>query len=202
MSELSKAQLSEYDFRILIDASGSMAEPWNGSDRWHKAGEIAKAVAEFAGAIDENGIDVIVFGGVFDKEKALYKNTSADKVYQIFHERGPQGSTPLAEAIHLAVQLHKEVGGKKSFHVVVTDGAPNNQEEVINALTAFSNSLHDKKDSTFLFLQIGNDESATAFLNKLDTDLKGAKFDIVCRKSESDWRNMSFEQLFYVAQNS
>jgi len=205
MNQLSKAQLSEYNFRILIDASGSMGEAsTSGSGtRWDEAAGIAKAVADFAGTVDDDGIDVIVFGGKFNAERDIFKNVTSDKVYEIFGSRGPDGSTPLAEALLASIDMHFAAGGKKSFNVVVTDGAPNDKQACINAIVAAANKIEDDSDLTFLFLQVGNDGGATKFLTSLDDDLQpaGAKFDIVDKLTVAERGNMTFEELFYHAQN-
>lgn len=203
--KLSAAQLSEYNFRVLIDQSGSMLDPSSDgtTTRWAEAEAIAKAVADFAGQVDDDGIDVILFGGAFDATTDVFANTTADKVYEIFSNNSPNGSTPLAEAIQHSIDMHFGAGGKKSFNVVITDGVPNNKQAVAAAITAATQNLDDDSDLTFLFLQVGHDEGATKFLTALDDDLQaaGAKFDIVDKLTPTERGSMTFEELFYHAQN-
>jgi len=195
--ELSKAALSEYNFQILIDGSGSMTD-WHDSTitRWKKAEEIAKQVADFCAKIDDDGIDVILFGG---NDIKAFQHVTSDKVYEIFSITQPAGSTPLAEAINEAIAIHRQ-GRKKSFIVVVTDGVPNDQQAVYEAIKNVSHSLLEKTDLTFLFLQVGDDQQATRFLTGLDDHLTGAKFDIVNVKQAHEYAQLSFEKLFYIAQ--
>jgi Mg-chelatase subunit ChlD len=203
--ELTKAQLSEYDFRVLIDGSGSMAEKSaDGSQtRWNEAAAIAKGIADFAGQVDDDGIDVLIFGGQFLEARDVYPNTTADKVYELFGSRNPAGSTPLAEAVQHSIAMHFAKGGKKSFNVVITDGIPNDKAAVVNAIVSASNKIDDDSDLTFLFLQVGDDGGATKFLTQLDDDLQaqGAKFDIVDKLTVAERGAMTFEELFYHAQN-
>lgn len=205
LNKLSKAQLSEYDFRILVDKSGSMGEPSSdgSTTRWAEAEVIAKAVAEFAGEVDDDGIDIILFGGHFDPSKNVYSNTTADKMNDVFSLNSPSGSTPTAEALHHAISMHNAVNGKKSFTVVITDGIPNSEPNVVSEIVNAANGLADKKDMTFLFLQVGNDDHASAFLARLDDHLtaEGAKFDIVDCLNPTQRGAMTFEELFYHAQN-
>ena len=191
MNELSAAELSEYDFTLLVDASGSMGAP----GRWEQAKTIAFAVANFSGKIDTNGITVISFGSTVD----AYQNTTADKVPEIF-AKGPNGTTPLAHALTKANEIRKQ-STKKSFTVVVTDGAPDDEASCVTLLTEIANGLNQDNDCTFLFIQIGDDAGATKFLINLDDGLKGAKFDIVDRKTVAEFNELGFEKLFYEAQN-
>lgn len=196
--EISKAGLSEYNFQVLIDRSGSMDDYHDGTlTRWKKAEEITKAVADFVAEVDDDGIDVIVFGG---KDVIVHEKVSSDKVYEVFSNSRPSGATPLAEALGKAIDLHFK-GGKKSFVTVVTDGVPNDTNAVFREIIGASQRLNTDSDLTFLFLQVGNDPSAREFLKTLDDNLKEAKYDIVDCKTASEYANMSFERLFYIAQN-
>ena len=64
-SETNLALLSEYDFIVAIDASGSMGETdmRGGRSRWAYMQETATAFARDLQAIDADGIDVVLFGG-------------------------------------------------------------------------------------------------------------------------------------------
>jgi Mg-chelatase subunit ChlD len=198
--EISRTRLSEYNFMVLIDASGSMGDPHQGATRWDSAQKIAQNVADFAASVDDDGIDVITFGGIFSPSTDVFRNTTPEKVPEVFRTRRASGSTPMAEAIAQAISIYTG-SGKKAFIVVVTDGIPNDPKLVASHIRDISNKLESDSDLTFLFLQIGDDYSATKFLTDLDDNLKDAKFDIVDRKTEAEYANLTFEQLFYQAQN-
>ena len=191
MGELSKAELSEYNFLVAVDSSGSMGAV----GRWEAAKAIALAVANFAGQVDTDGIDIVTFGATVE----AYEKSNADKIGEIF-AKGPSGSTPLAEALTKANEIRK-LSNKKSFTVVITDGAPDDEAAVIRLLTEVANSITQDNAATFLFIQIGEDEGATKFLVGLDDGLKGTKFDIVDRKTVAEFDSLGFEKLFYAAQN-
>lgn len=192
MTQLSKAELSEYNFIVAVDTSGSMGAP----NRWEQAKSIALSVANFAGQVDTNGIDIITFGATVN----AYENATADKIAEIFNTEKPNGSTPLNEAIVLANQVRLK-SNKKAFTVVVTDGAPDDEAAVAKTLTDIANSINQNNDSSFLFIQIGDDAGATQFLTRLDDNLKGGKFDIVDRRTIEEFNAVPFETLFYNAQH-
>jgi hypothetical protein len=65
MNEAINQKLSEYDFIVAIDASGSMGErdmP-GGKSRWEYMQETALAFTRDLEVHDSDGIDVIIFGG-------------------------------------------------------------------------------------------------------------------------------------------
>lgn len=168
------SSLSEYDFRVLVDTSGSMAtaDTPNGMTRLKYAAETAKMISSAVAVFDSDGIDIIFFGAKVDVLKGVGPE-SIDKAFS----RMPSGSTPTARALSEAFKLGK-ASGKKSFNVVFTDGEPDNKAEVKAVIEAQSNSQNTDEECTILFLQVGKDAGATAFLTQLDDDLAG-KFDIV-----------------------
>lgn len=174
-------QLSEYDFIACIDASGSMGETDmpGGRSRWQYMQETATAFCRDLGALDSDGIDVVLFSGA---SVDSFTGVTADKVKEIFAARGPRGSTPLAEALTAAFKLAGK-SDKKDFVIVFTDGVPDDAKAAENVIRERSNKSETDDEITVLFVQVGRDASATAYLRKLDDDLKGAKFDIVDAKT-------------------
>lgn len=166
---------SEYDFIVLLDASGSMGFPSTkpGLSRWNEAQEIIFSIAAGLEEYDTDGIDVITFGAT----TKLHEGVTSAKVIEVFTLVKPLGSTPLHEAIQIVVDKQKATG-KKTVALVFTDGRPDREDIVTDIITRAANSLNADEDLTFLFVQIGNDPQATAFLNHLDDGIN-AKFDIV-----------------------
>jgi hypothetical protein len=115
----------------------------------------------------------------------------------IFAGKTPSGSTPLAQALQAAFKM----GGasdKKDLYIVLLDGEPDNEKAVYDVLIAQANTLQKDNDCTVLFIQIGDDADASAFLQDLDDGLtkRGAKFDIVDTKKASEVAQFgSFEEL-------
>lgn len=179
------AKLSEYDFVILVDKSGSMAEPVKAGasrTRWEAVQESALQFARDVGQFDSDGIDVVVFGGsTIDSHTGV----TADKVKEVFAQYSPRGGTPLTEALAAGLKLAGK-SDKKDFIVVFTDGVPDDKASAAKLIIEAANRQETDDALTILFVQVGDDGSASAFLKKLDDDLTGAKFDIVDAKTVAE----------------
>lgn len=176
------AQLSEYDFIVVIDASGSMGEPnKQGASvtRWEAMQETAVAFTRDLEKIDSDGIGVVVFSGA---KIDTFDGVTTDKVREIFAGRAPRGSTPLAEALTAAIGLGANAN-KKKFILVFTDGVPDDKQKAAQVIINQANKQETDDELTFLFVQVGTDAGAAAYLRTLDDDLTGAKFDIVDAKT-------------------
>ena len=168
--------ITNFDYVVLIDASGSMANTdGKAATRFERAKESVIGLVSELGAVDEDGIDVITFGGEHILHNSGVK-TPAD-VQSAFNRR-VAGGTPTAEALARAFEIAGK-SDKPDFVVVITDGEPNNRQAVKDVLIKQANSQNADGDLTVLFIQIGDDASAASFLAELDDGLHGAKFDIV-----------------------
>lgn len=179
------AKLSEYDFVVAVDTSGSMDQPVKAGStrtRWEAIQESALQFARDVGKLDSDGIDLVLFSGAGVN---AYPGVTADKLQEIFATRKPRGSTPLAEALTSALSLAGK-SDKKDFIVVFTDGVPDDKEAAANVIVKAANQQATDDALTFLFVQVGDDPYATAYLKSLDDDLKGAKFDIVDAKTVTE----------------
>jgi Mg-chelatase subunit ChlD len=126
-------------------------------------------------AIDTDGIGLVLFGGsnITTKDGA----TDAD-IATAFASRSPRGGTPLTEALIEAFKLAGK-SPKKDFIMVFTDGVPDDQASAAKVLVQAANAQQTDDALTVLFVQVGYNAEATAYLKGLDDNLKGAKFDIV-----------------------
>lgn len=180
MSNINK--LSEYDFIIAIDTSGSMGEPVKaGSNitRWEAVQESALTIVRDVEKLDSDGIGLVLFGGPTIKS---FDGVTSDKMREVFAGTSPRGSTPLAEALTASLALAGK-SDKKDFVIVFTDGVPDDRAAAASVITKASNAQDSDDALTILFVQVGDDRSATAYLKSLDDDLKGCKFDIVDAKT-------------------
>jgi Mg-chelatase subunit ChlD len=181
-------KIKEYDFVVVVDGSGSMdikdvKSGWLGSTtRWKAAEESAVAFAKELDKINPQGIGVVIFSGGGAKS---YSNQNASGVANVFSSNHPGGGTPLAEGLTAALQLLKD-SRKKKFIWVFTDGVPNSQHAAAQVIVNQANSQASDDECTILFVQVGADPSATAYLRKLDDELKDAKFDIVDAKTAAE----------------
>lgn len=178
---MDKTVLTEYDFIIAIDASGSMGETDmpGGKSRWDHMQETAIAFTRDLEALDSDGIGIVLFGG---SNVQSFDGVATDKVKEIFACRSPRGSTPLAEALEAALNLAGK-SDKKDFIIVFTDGVPDDKERAAQVIRAAANRQETDDALTLLFIQVGKDAEASAYLRNLDDNLKGAKFDIVDTKT-------------------
>lgn len=179
------AVLSEYDFIVVVDASGSMAEPvkaGNARTRWEAVQESAMTFARDVAQLDADGIDVVIFSGAgIDSQEGV----TPDNIREVFAKRNPRGGTPLAEALGSALTLAGK-SDKKDFIVVFTDGVPDDKHAAAKVIIEAANKQETDDALTILFIQVGDDVSATSYLKSLDDDLSGAKFDIVDAKTVAE----------------
>jgi len=180
------AKLSEYDFVIVIDTSGSMGEPVkNGSSvtRWSAVQEAAMTLIRDVEKIDSDGLGLVTFSGNDSSPNiAAHDGVTSDKAREVFANMSPRGGTPLAQALTAALALAGK-SDKKDFIVVFTDGVPNDKTAAADVIRKASNLQETDDALTILFIQVGDDAGATAYLKSLDDDLKGCKFDIVDAKT-------------------
>lgn len=179
VSDVSK--LSEYDFVVVVDKSGSMGEtdmPGNRS-RWDYMQETVTQLVREVAKFDADGIDLVVFGG---RQVDSHQGVTVDKLKEVFAKYSPGGTTPLTEALQAAVKLAGK-SDKKDFILVITDGVPDNKATAADVIRQHSHTLQTDDECTFLFVQVGHDGGAAAYLRQLDDDLRGAKFDIVDAKT-------------------
>lgn len=175
------AKLQEYDFVVVLDASGSMAETDmpGGKSRWNYMQESLTAFASDIGQLDSDGFDLVVFGG---SNISSFTGVNTDKLKEAFATRRPMGSTPLTEALTKALELAGK-SDKKDFIIVFTDGIPDDKASAARVIIEAANKQETDDSLTILFVQVGKDAQAAAYLKSLDDDLTGAKFDIVDAKT-------------------
>jgi Mg-chelatase subunit ChlD len=176
------AKLSEFDFIVVVDASGSMddfVKAGSTRTRWQAVQESAEQFARDVGKFDSDGIDVVIFGGT---NVTSHTGVTADKVKEVFSTRSPRGSTPLAQALTEALKLAGK-SDKKDFIVVFTDGVPDDKAAAADVIRNAANAQETDDALTILFVQVGDAREATSYLQELDDNLKGAKFDIVDAKT-------------------
>lgn len=203
---ITAADLSKFDFELLIDTSGSMSTPVpGGKTRLQWSQEQSEAVARACEKFDTDGITVVAFQNSFK----TYENTTADKVHQIFTENEPGGGTDTAGVLksridaYFARKAQNGASTKPTILVVITDGAPNNEKEVEKVIVDATQKLDNGDELSITFFQVGDDENAAKFLQHLDDELEnaGAKFDIVDTKRWADLENMRIVDALVAAVN-
>lgn len=183
------AKLSEYDFILVIDKSGSMGETdmSGGRSRWDAVQETAVQITREVSAIDADGLGLVLFSG---SSVVSEDGCNVDKVKAVFANNRPGGSTPLAEALTAAFKLAGK-SDKKDFVIVFTDGTPDDKNAAAKVIIEKANAQANDDDCTVLFIQVGHDKAAAAYLKSLDDDLTGAKHDIVDAKTMDEVEKFS-----------
>lgn len=183
MSNIDK--LSEYDFVVVIDKSGSMGEPVKAGSsvtRWEAVQESAMTIVRDVEKLDADGLGLVLFSG---SSISSYDGVTSANIRDHFAANSPRGTTPLAEALQAAFKLAGK-SDKKDFIIVFTDGVPDDQAAAAKVIIDQSQLQETDDALTVLFVQVGDDAAATAYLRKLDDGLTGAKFDIVDAKTQAE----------------
>lgn len=193
---LSDDQLRGCDFLALIDHSGSMAEASirrAGISRFEELAEDATAIARDAQKFDDDGLTVVAFSSAV----RVFDGVTADKVKQVFQEVGPRGSTNLTEALQAAI-AKVENSSKNGVIFVFTDGVPDDEKSVFQLIDKAGERIGRPRIG-ITFIQVGEDPKATAFLDKLNSQLS---VDIVAVAHAKDAEGLTLGQLAWMAQNS
>ena len=189
----------------LVDMSGSMgeADAPNNLTRWKYAEEFFKSFVDAVAPFDDDGMDFAFFNNTLQPVEKVTPASFREE----WNKRSPVAGTSLAPALEWALKLHfdrKAQGeGKSTLIVVLTDGEPQDRSQVPAVIINASQKLDRDEELAILFLQVGHDGQATAFLAALDDDLqgKGAKYDIVDTKNVEDVATLSIAQLVEAAFN-
>ncbi len=200
-----QSKLEGRDYAIIMDRSGSMGTTdCNSKSRWSAAQESTEAIANRVCEFDADGITL----HVFNDSITSYENVKADAVTRIFNENEPFGGTTLAPVLEkqFADYLKRKAAGQTKANgemlLVVTDGAPSDQQAVSRAIINFANKLENGDGEYGIqFFQIGQDPQATTFLKSLDDDLtkQGAKWDIVDTKTMEEVGKIGIKQALMAA---
>ncbi|WP_375494492.1 VWA domain-containing protein [uncultured Nostoc sp.] len=189
--------MSDRDYTLIIDKSGSMSTPdqVGGRSRWEIAQESTLALARKAEQFDPDGITVYVFSGRFKR----YDDVTSAKVAQIFLENDPSGTTNLAGVLQDALNnyFQRKAAGKSKPNgetiLVITDGEPDDRKAVFEVIIHATRQMERDEELGISIIQVGSDTQATKFLKALDDQLLsvGAKFDICDTVTLDDLEEMS-----------
>ncbi|WP_066384730.1 MULTISPECIES: VWA domain-containing protein [unclassified Anabaena] len=197
--------MSDRDYTLIIDKSGSMSTPdqVGGRSRWEIAQESTLALARKCEQFDPDGITVYVFSGKFKR----YDDVTSAKVAQIFLENDPAGTTNLAGVLQDALNNYfqrKASGSTKpngETILVITDGEPDDRKAVFEVIIQATRQMERDEELGISMIQVGSDAQATKFLKALDDQLQGvgAKFDICDTITLEDLEDMSLADVLMNA---
>ena len=168
-------QLKAYDTRFLVDDSDSMA-----GRKWARTKKLMAKIASIAVQHDSNGVDVQFFNNYVEKKKRCNLDNIED-VMRLFTDLLPYGETPTADKLDEELneychEYERDRSIKGLNLIVLTDGAPSTGQDVEGVLVKYARRL-ERADAPLLkvgvqFVQIGVDEGASKFLQKLDDNIK------------------------------
>jgi len=204
---VNEAALKDRDYTVIIDKSGSMhvTDTPQGS-RWKSAFETTLGFAHKMATLDPDGLTLYLFNNMFKR----HDNVKPDAIQNVWDEHNPSGSTNLAAVLKDSLdnffyrKERNEIKANGEIILVVTDGVPDDEKLVQDHIVAATKKMTNEKELGILFLQVGQDPTATQYLQKLDDDLvakAGAKWDIVDTKTYEQIGNMSLTQVLLDAIN-
>ncbi|MTJ06272.1 MULTISPECIES: VWA domain-containing protein [unclassified Anabaena] len=197
--------MSDRDYTLIIDKSGSMSTPdqVGGRSRWEIAQESTIALARKCEQYDPDGITIYVFSGRFKR----YDDVTSAKVAQVFQENDPAGTTNLASVLQDALNnyFQRKAAGQSKPNgetiLVITDGEPDDRKAVFEVIISATQKMDRDEELGISMIQVGNDPQATKFLKAIDDQLQsvGAKFDICDTITLDDLEDMSLADVLMNA---
>ncbi|KAB8291736.1 hypothetical protein EYC80_006532 [Monilinia laxa] len=169
-------KLALFDIILFIDDSGSMVFQENGSRIDDM--KLVLGRAAYAGSLfDADGIEVRFINSDVNGNNIR----SEPEVEALVQRVNFKGLTPLGAQLRNKVveplimnKARANALQKPVLVIVITDGQPDNQDEVFqvvkNSAAELARTQYGKQAISYQFAQVGNDKQATEFLKKLDDD--------------------------------
>lgn len=175
--------------QFLVDRSGSMdTGDCNGETRYNHVREKLKAFVRGASKVDPDGVSIHFFNNRVETHPNV---ANVDTIDQLIDQHRPGGGTATHLAIQAAWNEHRSSGSTATFVVAFTDGEPSEPDAVKSVLVNITNAMTNPEEFRISFLTVGvQSASLKAWLSALDSDLKGAKYDIV---AVEELDNVDFE---------
>lgn len=203
MSDITAQQLEalkNLNVIVAIDTSGSMsAKDGKAKNRLQRAAEDTMRIAGMAGQFDDDGIDLLTFGG----SKCTHLSNASEAMIASALAQEPMGGTPLHLAINKIDEIAK-ASSKACVAVIITDGEPADQGAVVTKIKSMAAEAHaaGSEKVNMLFIQTGDDPAAAAFLAYLDDNIADSTHaDIVDTKSAAQIGEMSMAEVLLAALN-
>jgi len=174
--------IEAYEVVFLIDKSTSMndQEASVGCTRWEWC---EKQICSFS-SLDLKDPAKTFTVCLFNESHQIEKNCNLEKLKQIFRTNSPGGNTNIGTPLKEILDEYLNGTRKKPLLIVVmTDGAPNQGDDVEQVIIDATQKISSDHDIRITFLEIGEEFQGSVILQNLDTQLipRGAKYDIVNR---------------------
>lgn len=211
LTQVQLQKLANHDLVLIIDQSGSMRTPdcpYSGVgraagtimnillgpaasiSRWDWCRDQAMKLAHETRYVSSKGLTVILFSNRY----AIFQNVTLNQIPMIFSQNSPYGGTNLTEPLRVTIadyfnRRDRTRGNVKPLAIsIVTDGIPDNEGSVREALIEATRFMRSPNEITVTFFLIGNNAyDGQAFVSDLDRNLmrEGARYNIV--RSVSFW---------------
>ena len=185
VQQRAKQALQGRDLVVLIDRSGSMGttDCPQAVSRWEWCKQQTMQLSADVQQVFPRGFSVVLFN---NHTKAI-DNADWHTIAEAFQNNQPDGGTDTAGAVSAQFQnywAHKkdnETSTKPLVVLVITDGAPNDPNRLRKTLIAAANDITRADEISVVFVQVGEDNQASAYLEDMTRNLnqEGAKFNIV-----------------------
>lgn len=201
-----ETQLKDRDFTLIVDKSGSMqTNDTPLGTRWKAAFETTLGLAHKMAQFDPDGLTLYLFNSAFKR----HENVVPTNVENVWKEHDPAGGTNLTAVLKDSLDNYfyrkerKLTKANGEMMLIVTDGVPDDEAGVRKVIIDATKKMDRDSELGILFLQVGKDASATAFLRRLDDGLvtEGAKYDIVDAKTIDEIGEKSLTEVFLDALN-
>ena len=199
--------LANVEVAILVDTSGTMRKKdvrGGNLTRLQAVRESAAALADELEKYDDDGITIVRFAGTVE----LHDNVTraGDKLDNLFEEFRPMGSTNTAGALQKVIDKFldkRQAQGniKPACIICFTDGEPDDKLAVAKVIVDATKRIKSRDELGILFVQVGSDQDATDYLDKLNSHLTeaGATLDIVAVKKLDDLEKLTPEEIVKIA---
>jgi hypothetical protein len=190
--------LEDHDCIILVDKSGSMANPdgVDGLSKWDWCRKSTLDLMQSAGHYFDDKVTI----SPFDTRFQAFTNADVSKVGNVFQQFQPLGGTrpeaPLAYELHSYFARRATKPKVKPLIVaIVSDGMPNDPGALRDVIFDATTQMRNKNEICITFLQIGQNFEGTRIISALDHDLvaAGAKYDIVNTMPFEDLQKVGFK---------
>lgn len=193
-------ELAKHDLVILIDTSGSMAEPIPSlrKSKWQWCASFLSNFSERTkGALAGRGLTIIPFNSGY----AIMRGCSADQVNNLFATTSPNGGTDFASPLAEVLTTHLASGRQRPLLIAVfTDGIPSNGPRIEQVLINATKGMRSAREVQVTFLAVGEDYHGASLLKYLDEFLvhDGAQYDVVQTVDFTQLKQMSLFDVFML----
>lgn len=184
--------VSNYDLIVVIDTSGSMAEPLKTLpiSKWEWC---TRFVSSFATDIDPflngRGITIVRYSDSY----SIYPRCSPSQVLTLFRGTDPEGSTNIGDPLQQLLDGYLASKRDRPLLItILTDGVPTDGPKVEEVIISATKKMHSQNEVQLTFLEVGDGNEGATLLRYLDSYLvaDGAKFDVVKVMKFSELKHM------------